>query len=90
MAEARRRWTYTVYHDEPGEAATDSATKGWPYVTEQDAIEAAFAAIERDSYWNGGATVEIGDWHPAQHPDHPAYWDERETVAVLFDGVVNR
>jgi hypothetical protein len=87
--ESRRRWTYTVYHDEPDEASTESATKAQPFVTEQDAIDAATKALENDGHWHA-ATVEVGDWHPADHPHSPAYWDERDTVAYIAGGVVDR
>ncbi len=90
MDSPRQRWTYTVYHDEPEDAATDAFTHSAPYVTEQDAIAGAVGKAERDDYWNGGATIEVGEWYPETPGVEPAYWENTVTTAYVFDGQVDR
>jgi hypothetical protein len=73
-------YAFTVYHDEPENAATD-ATGTYGFKTRAAAARAAKAAMT--DYWNGGATVERGIFEPGEFGVRPDSWTWQETIQYL-------
>ena len=85
------RWSVTLYHDEPEEASADTMAlaHGGPFVTEQDAIEAAQRNI--DDHWQT-ATVDLGTWFPGTLGVRPSRWeyDDDDPAIRVGNGWVER
>lgn len=85
-----RRWAYSLYHDEDGDAAVDTRSSADVYETEAEAINAARAAF--DEYWTYG-DVYHGQWHEPVFGVSPGWFetDERDrAVYIAPDGSLDR
>lgn len=78
-------FAYTVYHDEPEDAATNSATTHG-FKSKASAKRAAVAAM--DAYWNGGATVEKELFYPGEFGVRPDHYEFQDTLEYVGPGGV--
>ena len=77
------RYDVTLYHDEPNDAATDSAGLAVYFRGEDDAIRVARASLT--DYWQT-ASVHRGEYTPAVFGVSPDHFETDDTYSPIHVG----